>query len=479
MTKISKNIKKFRTAKKLTQDEIAKQLFVTRQTVSSWESGRTQPDIETLCKLAELFKISVEELIYGKKDFANENEKLQKNKLTLIIIFSILASLLSAVGLILIFVTCWENFPIPLKTVFGFLPMLAGQVSAIFTLKKHNSSIAWREGASVLWCAGIAATIALIDSIYLMPTDFGDCLLIDTVLFLPVIYILDAVTPLTIYLGSLIYLIIFHYTGNATMLVITSTVLFAAGVAYVFINRKQTDEVKNILSLWISTVAGIVIFITNLSYFRIKNLTEFMIIFAVFFIMYICDKTESMTMPFRLLGLLGTATMTVVCVISFGPAYIYGPDNGYELNKRLEMTIPAVIFLAAVIAVMIIRRKFITKNKLRLIYCAAIVVNIISLVACISFFPSTNNTFIYLITAVSAFCASFALIAKGSINSKFMILNVGLLSTIALIIYVILNIIEIDMLAAGILLVSFGAMLFTVNFLLSKKIKKEEENRNA
>ena len=65
MTKISKTIKKLRTANGLTQDSLAQKLFVTRQTVSSWETGRTRPDIEMLTKLSLFFGVTTEELIYG------------------------------------------------------------------------------------------------------------------------------------------------------------------------------------------------------------------------------------------------------------------------------------------------------------------------------------------------------------------------------------------------------------------------------
>lgn len=66
MNNIGKSIKKLRTEKGLTQDQLAENLHVTRQAVSNWETGKTQPDIETLSALAECFEIPVEELIYGK-----------------------------------------------------------------------------------------------------------------------------------------------------------------------------------------------------------------------------------------------------------------------------------------------------------------------------------------------------------------------------------------------------------------------------
>lgn len=67
MNMVSDSIKKLRKAKKLTQDQLAEQLHVTRQAVSNWEIGKTQPDVETLTKLAEIFGVSVERIIYGKE----------------------------------------------------------------------------------------------------------------------------------------------------------------------------------------------------------------------------------------------------------------------------------------------------------------------------------------------------------------------------------------------------------------------------
>jgi len=65
MNIVSNSIKKLREERGMTQDELAEKLNVTRQAVSNWETGKTQPDIETLTKLAEIFDVSVERIIYG------------------------------------------------------------------------------------------------------------------------------------------------------------------------------------------------------------------------------------------------------------------------------------------------------------------------------------------------------------------------------------------------------------------------------
>lgn len=60
---IGQNIRQARKALGITQEQLAARLYVSRQTVSSWENARTQPDYETLQKLSELLSISISELL--------------------------------------------------------------------------------------------------------------------------------------------------------------------------------------------------------------------------------------------------------------------------------------------------------------------------------------------------------------------------------------------------------------------------------
>lgn len=47
----------------ITQQELVDKLFLTQKTINSYETGRTQPNIETLCKIADIFDTSVDYLI--------------------------------------------------------------------------------------------------------------------------------------------------------------------------------------------------------------------------------------------------------------------------------------------------------------------------------------------------------------------------------------------------------------------------------
>lgn len=60
---LAENIKKIRTKKGLSQTDLAQELFVTRQAISSWERGISEPDVQMLLKLCEIFDVQLAELI--------------------------------------------------------------------------------------------------------------------------------------------------------------------------------------------------------------------------------------------------------------------------------------------------------------------------------------------------------------------------------------------------------------------------------
>ena len=59
----SENLKAYRKAKGLTQEELAVRLHVVRQTVSKWEKGLSVPDADLLVRLAEVLEVSVSQLL--------------------------------------------------------------------------------------------------------------------------------------------------------------------------------------------------------------------------------------------------------------------------------------------------------------------------------------------------------------------------------------------------------------------------------
>ena len=68
-------ISSFRKEKGMTQIELAEKMGVTDKAVSKWERDLACPDVSTLPKLAEVFDISVDELMQCKAESQNEKKK--------------------------------------------------------------------------------------------------------------------------------------------------------------------------------------------------------------------------------------------------------------------------------------------------------------------------------------------------------------------------------------------------------------------
>ncbi len=74
---LNKQIKKYRRMMNLSQEDLAERVYVTRQTISNWETGKSYPDIHSLLLLSSLFNVSLDTLIKGDLEMMREkvNEK--------------------------------------------------------------------------------------------------------------------------------------------------------------------------------------------------------------------------------------------------------------------------------------------------------------------------------------------------------------------------------------------------------------------
>lgn len=97
---LGEKIIKERKNHRLSQEELAEMIGVTRQTISNWELNETSPDLKQAQKLSEIFNISIDELI-GKKNILLEKINITESNSKLII------KLIKALGItlgILVFV---------------------------------------------------------------------------------------------------------------------------------------------------------------------------------------------------------------------------------------------------------------------------------------------------------------------------------------------------------------------------------------
>lgn len=69
---LGKQIKTYRQNAKLSQEELANRIYVSRQTISNWENEKSYPDMNSLVLLSEIFKTSIDNLIKGDIDLMKE-----------------------------------------------------------------------------------------------------------------------------------------------------------------------------------------------------------------------------------------------------------------------------------------------------------------------------------------------------------------------------------------------------------------------
>ncbi len=466
--KVSKNLKKLRGDKNISQEALAEKLFVSRKTISSWETGRTQPDIEMLTKIADIFETDIETLIYGEKRFSKEEDYNKAKRKTIAVVFSVLATVLVTVGVILIFVTGWETMPMAVKSIFSVLPMLCGQALAIFTYLKKRKSALWCECAGVAWGAGVIATMALIDTIYGTKIGFLNCLLLDTLMLLPIVYILDALTPLAAYFVCSIWYSagLFDKIDNNFVIVLFCTVLIASGVLYTVKMRSHPEKPQFIFAVWFSLIAAFVEFIlislilndTAESYFT------FPLTAAAAICVFCFENGKIKTKPFE-----NIAFMILSVIGCIGTALI-SLATSVEIEFSFALIIQIIVSLLTAGTCLFIKRESLKSDKLRLIYC------ILSLAYLVFANFSFNMTGIYwAFSVIISIAMTVCIIATGIMRTDFWLLNLGLVATIVQIIIMVIMLIEFDMLTGGILLVLMGASLFSANFLVAKKAKEEKK----
>ena len=71
---LNENLKQLRKSRGLSQEELAIRLNVVRQTISKWEKGISVPDADMLIKIADIFEVSVSELLGAKIDEKKEQD---------------------------------------------------------------------------------------------------------------------------------------------------------------------------------------------------------------------------------------------------------------------------------------------------------------------------------------------------------------------------------------------------------------------
>lgn len=495
MSKISKNIKQLRQERNLTQDELAEKLHVTRQAISSWENDRTQPDVQMLGRLREVFGVTIEELLYGKK--RNTTLELQKPPYTnsLITVFSVLGSILVTAGLILIFVTGWDKMPEFFKKGLAFLPLFIGQAVGVFVLMKKKEKKAWCEGGAVFWGIGIIASSALVQNVFDIYVYDQNFYLIMALSLLPVVFLMKSVSALTaFYVTGLFHVYsvtegaVFEDFGAVKYIGcgLCTVLIFAIGVYFAHI-LKKTDKESHRISIvhWITAIGfpAYGFFFVILGNFETGSALLFAsAILLSYFILG--QREKSITSPFRFLGFFGTAVC--VCLSSYIDFLDFGADIG---AGQIGLITVELIMICA--ALLIIKCNFSSKIQL-LMSADYLVIHFLFLIAMIleemthlHFIEKPEDVLMYsqyaewvdvIFVVMQIFALAFfsLMIAQGAMDKKLTVMNTGFIGFTHQIIFWVAGS-GLGMLTNGIVLLICGGVLLFVNLKIAKSKKQETD----
>lgn len=149
---ISKCIKDARQNNNISQESLAEQLGVSRQTISSWENGKSYTDLVSIIKMSDIFNISLDKMLKEDKKLVNNmQEKMDTVKSNKSIVFTILFAIIIFGGIYLIqtFVdipkidNLYLNIGVLIAFIVGVLTYLFSNVYAgkFLNQKTSNKSI--------------------------------------------------------------------------------------------------------------------------------------------------------------------------------------------------------------------------------------------------------------------------------------------------------------------------------------------------
>lgn len=136
---LGQHIKGHRARLGMSQEQLAEAIFVSRQTISNWETDRTYPDVQSLLLLSNLFGVSVDDLIKGdveemKAVLTNEAKKL--NRLSVVMTACGGAAVVWAVATALLDAS-WPVILMPFAALFAPAAVAAGMAEKI----KHDNQL--------------------------------------------------------------------------------------------------------------------------------------------------------------------------------------------------------------------------------------------------------------------------------------------------------------------------------------------------
>ena len=485
LANVAKNLKRLRTERGLTQDRLAEEIHVTRQTISGWENGRTQPSVEMLELLSGALGAEFEELIYGKKrNVGTAEDAAPQKRRTLAIVLTVMGSLLAAVGVILLFVWFWQDMGKYLRLALSFLPLLAGGAAGLYAVFSKKRSVRLREGAAVLWTAGMLATVALVNEVTDLDFGFMPLLLLDLLLTLPLMFLLPSVFSYLASLGMISVAVVeefgdMFYFESPLYTALSFAAIAAAAVACVvliFKNRFSDGARRFIAAVGLIVLPANVIFLQatllgiELAYDALAGLYAQIPVY--FLCIFLLGRTRRYGLDLRRFSLFGMAA-ALYCFA------FYCAVDGYSAPADwLVWVLYLLPCAASLCACFIYGYNELRRDRLNVV-TAAVMAAAGILLFCLrpDGFLRDEDAVVPLVLLSLGF--GVFLVCLGVLRAQLLTANFGLLNVIAVLLLILWELAEDNLLVLGGVFLGAGALLLIANRVMIKRFAAKKTAAQA
>jgi uncharacterized membrane protein len=330
-------------------------------------------------------------------------------------------------------------------------------------VKVKHKSLAWRESVALLVTASVFTAVALVGQAFHLPGDYGTYVLTCGLLSLPMIYILNAASPLIVYYWTILsWAAMEHSPINALILF----GLFALGVLFVYM-RKNEETARPVYMTWVTAISGLVLILIM----GIMLESSLLLVTLCYFVLLLSveELPQQLLVPFKIIGALGG--LVTIAILTYEGMWDVWLHRNSAASIGGGFMVGAMIIIAAFFAIRIFKH-----DKLKF----SLVASLLLLCALRFLWQIADNSlppFVFmLICNLIMFSIGVGFIVHGVKNATLLQTNVGMATICTLIIMRFFDS-NMDILWRGIVFLLLGVafLLVNVRILRSKKQHKQEE----
>ena len=387
-------------------------------------------------------------------------------------VFGVLGATLVGLGIILILAHNWDDLSRATKTIFAFMPLLAGQGFCAFALLKKPDSQTWKESAAAFLFFAVGASISLVSQIYNIPGNLSSFILTWMLLCLPLVYVMQSSIVSLLYLiGITNYACETGYWGYPrSEPYIYWLLLLLAIPHYYYLYKKRPHSNFMVFHNWFIPLAVIIALGTVAKDSEKLMFIAYVSLLGLFYLIgYLpfFKNKRRISNGYSILGSLGTIALLLFMSFRWFWSELK-PEDITILSP--DFFVSALLSIAAIV-LLFWKIKNIPENKIMPLEVAFTVFIIIFIIGIYS--PVAATVLVNLLI----FTIGLFTIRQGADENHLGILNYGLLIITALVICRFFDT-DISFVIRGILFVLIGLGFFYANYWMLKK-RKKQSNANA